>query len=88
MALSVLGGPSISDQVVDLFPPVRFYWVRRARWLKIHGTTPGKDTLATALTPVANTDCCVPLQLTAASEARTIAGGSLSQRSTKARPQS
>ena len=26
---------SISDEVVDLFLPVRFYWVRRARWLKL-----------------------------------------------------
>ncbi len=38
MALPVLGGLLISDEVVDLFLPVRFYWVRRARWLKIHGT--------------------------------------------------
>lgn len=37
MALPVLGGLLISDEVVDLFLPVRFYWVRRARWLKIHG---------------------------------------------------
>jgi hypothetical protein len=21
---------------VDIFLPVRFYWVRRARWLKLH----------------------------------------------------
>ena len=39
MALPVLGGLLISDEVVDLFLPVRFYWVRRARWLKIHGKT-------------------------------------------------
>ena len=38
MALPVLGGLLISDEVVDLFLPVRFYWVRRARWLKLHGT--------------------------------------------------
>ena len=25
------------DEVVDLFIPVRFYWVRRARWLALHG---------------------------------------------------
>jgi hypothetical protein len=25
----------ISDEVVDIFLPVRFYWVRRARWLKL-----------------------------------------------------
>lgn len=36
MALPVLGGLLISDEVVDLFLPVRFYWVRRARWLKIN----------------------------------------------------
>ncbi len=38
MALPVLGGLLISDEVVDLFLPVRFYWVRRARWLKLHET--------------------------------------------------
>ncbi len=37
MALPVLGGLLISDEVVDLFLPVRFYWVRRARWLKLRG---------------------------------------------------
>jgi Cu(I)/Ag(I) efflux system membrane protein CusA/SilA len=37
MALPVLGGLLISDEVVDLFLPVRFYWVRRTRWLKLHG---------------------------------------------------
>ncbi|MFO0899067.1 MAG: efflux RND transporter permease subunit [Pirellulales bacterium] len=36
MALPVLGGLLISDEVVDIFLPVRFYWVRRARWLKLH----------------------------------------------------
>ena len=36
MALPVLGGLLISDEVVDLFLPVRFDWVRRARWLKLH----------------------------------------------------
>ena len=35
MALPVLGGLLISDEVVDIFLPVRFYWIRRARWLKI-----------------------------------------------------
>jgi copper/silver efflux system protein len=40
MALPVLGGLLISDEVVDLFLPVRFYWVRRARWLKLE--TEGK----------------------------------------------
>jgi Cu(I)/Ag(I) efflux system membrane protein CusA/SilA len=39
MAAPVLGGLLIADEVVDLFIPVRFYWVRRARWLKLHGMT-------------------------------------------------
>jgi len=40
MALPVLGGLLISDEVVDLFLPVRFYWVRRARWLKLKKQIP------------------------------------------------
>jgi Cu(I)/Ag(I) efflux system membrane protein CusA/SilA len=36
MAVPVLGGLLISDEVVDIFLPVRFYWVRRGRWLKLH----------------------------------------------------
>jgi Cu(I)/Ag(I) efflux system membrane protein CusA/SilA len=39
MAVPVLGGLLISDEVVDIFLPVRFYWVRRARWLKLHPET-------------------------------------------------
>ncbi len=39
MAAPVLGGLLVSDEVVDLFLPVRFYWVRRYRWLKMHGKT-------------------------------------------------
>jgi Cu(I)/Ag(I) efflux system membrane protein CusA/SilA len=35
MAAPVLGGLLIADEVVDVFLPVRFYWVRRARWLKL-----------------------------------------------------
>ncbi len=31
----VLGGLLISDEVVDIFLPVRFYWVRRTRLLKL-----------------------------------------------------
>jgi Cu(I)/Ag(I) efflux system membrane protein CusA/SilA len=37
MAAPVLGGLLIADEVVDIFIPVRFYWVRRARWLKLKG---------------------------------------------------
>jgi Cu(I)/Ag(I) efflux system membrane protein CusA/SilA len=47
MALPVLGGLLISDEVVDLFLPVRFYWVRRSRWLKLQqqtGTKSGQET--------------------------------------------
>jgi hypothetical protein len=36
-ALPVLGGLLIADEVVDLFLPVRFSWVGRAGWLKLHG---------------------------------------------------
>lgn len=36
MAAPVLGGLLVSDEVVDIFIPVRFYWVRRRRWLKLH----------------------------------------------------
>jgi copper/silver efflux system protein len=35
MALPVLGGLLISDEAVDLFLPVLFYWVRLARWRKL-----------------------------------------------------
>ena len=41
MAAPVLGGLLIADEVVDMFIPVRFYWVRRYRWLKIHGGDAG-----------------------------------------------
>jgi Cu(I)/Ag(I) efflux system membrane protein CusA/SilA len=43
MALPVLGGLLIADEVVDIFLPVRFYWVRRARWLKLHPEAPEND---------------------------------------------
>ncbi len=39
MAAPVLGGLLIADEVVDIFIPVRFYWVRRGRWLKLHKTS-------------------------------------------------
>ena len=41
MAAPVLGGLLIADEVVDMFIPVRFYWVRRYRWLKMHGGDAG-----------------------------------------------
>ncbi|MEI8372939.1 MAG: efflux RND transporter permease subunit [Planctomycetota bacterium] len=48
MAAPVLGGLLIADEVVDIFIPVRFYWTRRHRWLKMRGidpTTAGYDRL-------------------------------------------
>jgi Cu(I)/Ag(I) efflux system membrane protein CusA/SilA len=35
MAVPVLGGILIADEVIDLFLPVMFYWVRRQRWLAL-----------------------------------------------------
>ena len=46
MALPVLGGLLISDEVVDLFLPVRFYWVRRARWLKLQRQRAAEQVIA------------------------------------------
>jgi copper/silver efflux system protein len=43
MALPVLGGLLIADEVVDIFLPVRFYWVRRARWLKLQKERASKE---------------------------------------------
>ncbi len=40
MAAPVLGGLLIADEVVDIFIPVRFYWVRRHRWLTMRGIDP------------------------------------------------
>jgi Cu(I)/Ag(I) efflux system membrane protein CusA/SilA len=54
MALPVLGGLLISDEVVDLFLPVRFYWVRRARWLKMHES---KKTRAASQQELAGVEC-------------------------------
>ena len=36
MAAPVLGGLLISDEVIDIMIPVMFYWIRRARWKKLH----------------------------------------------------
>jgi Cu/Ag efflux pump CusA len=48
MALPVLGGLLIADEVVDIFLPVRFYWVRRARWLKLQQERQASATEETA----------------------------------------
>jgi Cu(I)/Ag(I) efflux system membrane protein CusA/SilA len=36
MAAPVLGGILVADEVIDLFLPVLFFWVRRWRWERIH----------------------------------------------------
>ncbi|MFO0900781.1 MAG: efflux RND transporter permease subunit [Pirellulales bacterium] len=36
MAAPVLGGLLVADEVIDLFLPVMFFWVRRRRWRKLH----------------------------------------------------
>ncbi|HVS39978.1 MAG TPA: efflux RND transporter permease subunit, partial [Gemmataceae bacterium] len=54
MALPVLGGLLIADEVVDIFLPVRFYWVRRARWLKIQARR-GANAQAETAAPAALT---------------------------------
>jgi Cu(I)/Ag(I) efflux system membrane protein CusA/SilA len=43
MVVPVLGGLLIADEVIDLFLPVLFFWVRRWRWQRIHplGQRPG-----------------------------------------------
>jgi Cu(I)/Ag(I) efflux system membrane protein CusA/SilA len=35
MVIPVLGGILIADEVIDLFLPVLFYWVRRQRWQRL-----------------------------------------------------
>src|SRR5438128_4002548 len=51
MALPVLGGLLIADEVVDILLPVRFYWVRRARWLKLHPEALTKEPIIPAKEP-------------------------------------
>jgi Cu(I)/Ag(I) efflux system membrane protein CusA/SilA len=52
MAVPVLGGLLISDEVVDIFLPVRFYWVRRARWLKLQAKRAAREQRAAAASAV------------------------------------
>jgi Cu(I)/Ag(I) efflux system membrane protein CusA/SilA len=37
MAAPVLGGILLADEVIDIFIPVIFYAIRKARWSRIHG---------------------------------------------------
>jgi copper/silver efflux system protein len=41
MAAPVLGGILVADEVIDLFLPVLFYWVRRRRWERLHASDVG-----------------------------------------------
>src|SRR6185312_14013134 len=36
MAAPVLGGILVADEVIDLFLPILFFWVRRRRWTRTH----------------------------------------------------
>ncbi|HZW32918.1 MAG TPA: efflux RND transporter permease subunit [Isosphaeraceae bacterium] len=36
MAAPVLGGILVADEVIDLFLPIVFYWVRYRRWQRLH----------------------------------------------------
>jgi len=38
MVVPVLGGILFADEVIDLFLPVLFYWVRRTRWHRLQTT--------------------------------------------------
>jgi copper/silver efflux system protein len=58
MAAPVLGGLLIADEVVDIFIPVRFYWVRRYRWLKMHGIA--QDSPAIKQVVMGRTSCDRP----------------------------
>ena len=58
MAAPVLGGLLVSDEVVDLFLPVRFYWVRRHRWLKEHGLA--EEQVGQAFRPESQVSQAVP----------------------------
>jgi Cu/Ag efflux pump CusA len=59
MAVPVLGGLLISDEVVDIFLPVRFYWVRRERWLKLHPEAANQDPDSVDL--VEEKECAEPI---------------------------
>jgi Cu(I)/Ag(I) efflux system membrane protein CusA/SilA len=43
MAAPVLGGILVADEVIDLFLPAMFYWVRRRRWRRLHGIEPAEE---------------------------------------------
>jgi Cu(I)/Ag(I) efflux system membrane protein CusA/SilA len=66
MAAPVLGGLLIADEVVDIFIPVRFYWVRRRRWLKLHGEERNGEAVAERFGNVAAKSVTVDQAVTSA----------------------
>jgi Cu(I)/Ag(I) efflux system membrane protein CusA/SilA len=59
MAAPVLGGILVADEVIDLFLPILFYWVRRRRWVRLHrgrAIAPGESTIVGV--PIAQQDRC------------------------------
>jgi Cu(I)/Ag(I) efflux system membrane protein CusA/SilA len=54
MAAPVLGGILVADEVIDLFLPILFYWIRRRRWTRIHRERPASiDESAPVGVPIA-----------------------------------
>ena len=39
----MMGGILIADEVIDLFLPVMFFWVRRRRWQRLQSQNPNQD---------------------------------------------
>jgi Cu(I)/Ag(I) efflux system membrane protein CusA/SilA len=70
MAAPVLGGLLIADEVVDIFIPVRFFWVRRGRWLRLHGIDE-KDADYVVLPPLPTPHTQAPLGASSAAGATT-----------------
>jgi Cu(I)/Ag(I) efflux system membrane protein CusA/SilA len=54
MAAPVLGGILVADEVIDLFLPVFFYWVRRRRWERLHPTSEPAEGHAATITQSAD----------------------------------
>jgi hypothetical protein len=44
MAVPVLGGLLVADEIVDLLLPVAFYHLRRRRWQRLHPACPQEIT--------------------------------------------
>jgi Cu(I)/Ag(I) efflux system membrane protein CusA/SilA len=72
MAAPVLGGILVADEVIDLFLPVLFYWVRRRRWQRLHPSNNAvdvdRDVADRPTHPIAEPrpDCSASVQTTSA----------------------